>query len=219
MAYSDFTLRGITQRFGLEILEVADLFAAAPEAGPSRRLEETLAESLPPAQDNNTGKARSGWIIAPRLPEVHSRLAGRVSMFSGVEFSVDAEQGLTGVCDSLLSRSPQQLFISVPLVAIVEAKNEDIRAGIPQCAAETVAARLFNERGGSAVRAVFGAVTTGTLWRFLRLEGPAVAVDQREYHVVERLAKTLGIFLSMFGADPGLGASVAPPAPAGAPAH
>lgn len=203
MAYSDFTLKGIKQRFGLTIVEVADLFAHTSDVAPSERLAETLAESLPLAQDNNTEKARSEWIIAPLLLEVHSRLAGRISLFSGAEFNVDAEQGLIGVCDYLLSVSPQQLFISAPLVAIVEAKKEDIRAGIPECVAEMVAARLFNEREGNPIAAVFGAVTTGTLWRFVRLEASAVEVDQREYHVVERLPKILGIFVSMFGPDPG----------------
>src|SRR5580698_8410789 len=38
-----------------------------------------------------------------------------------------------------------------------------------QCAAEMVAARMFNQRAGSAIEVVHGAVTTGTNWRFMTL--------------------------------------------------
>lgn len=53
---------------------------------------------------------------------------------------------------------------------VVEAKKEDIIGGTAQCAAELVAAHRFNEANGRALAFYFGAVTTGTLWRFLRLD-------------------------------------------------
>jgi hypothetical protein len=43
-----------------------------------------------------------------------------------------------------LTLSPEQLAIEVPVVAIVEAKNENINRGIAQCLAEMVAAQRFN---------------------------------------------------------------------------
>jgi hypothetical protein len=53
-----------------------------------------------------------------------------------VEFTVDPEQGLNGVCDFIITQSPQQLFISMPILMLVEAKNENLKAGMAQCMRE-----------------------------------------------------------------------------------
>ena len=68
-----------------------------------------------------------------------------------MNFSVDPEQGLSGVCDFLLSRSSEQLTIEAPVVAIAEAKNENMNAGIAQCLAQMVAAQMFNQRRGKPI--------------------------------------------------------------------
>lgn len=69
------------------------------------------------------------------------------------------------------------------MVAVVEAKKEDLTAGLGQCAAEMVAIRMFNEREGTEVPAVFGCVTSGSIWRFLRLEGETLQIDRPEYYL------------------------------------
>ncbi len=120
------------------------------------------------------------------LVEVRRALLHRVSLYSGVELVVDASRGLWGVCDFLFSRSPEQVLLRAPVLAVVEAKQEDIKGALGQCAAEMLAARLFNERGEQPVGAVFGAVTTGDVWQFLRLSGDALVVDA-----------VLGVFLAM----------------------
>jgi hypothetical protein len=81
-----------------------------------------------------------------------------------MEFDVEPARGLTGYCDFLLSLSPTQIEIQAPVVAIVEAKNENIRQGIPQCAAEMYTSRLFHEQRGASAPVLFGAVTTGSAW-------------------------------------------------------
>jgi hypothetical protein len=50
-------------------------------------------------------------------------------------------------------------------------------AGIPQGLAELVAAQLFNRNERQPEGPVFGGVTTGMGWRFLRLEGMRASVD------------------------------------------
>ena len=120
-----------------------------------------------------------------------------------MDFPAAPEQGLAGVCDFILSRSSEQQFLSAPLVTIVEAKNENLKAGLGQCVAAMVGARIYNEREGSPIPTIFGTVTTGTLWQFLRLDGPTIGLDAREYHIIERLAKVLGIFIRMFTEDGG----------------
>lgn len=117
-----------------------------------------------------------------------------ISLFSGIQFDVDRDQGLNGVCDFLLARSPIQLFLRAPVLAVVEAKNEDMVAGLGQCSAEMVAAMIFNERSGREPSAIHGAVTTGNAWRFLRLAGSVVTIDAPEYYI-DRLEKIVGILL------------------------
>jgi len=72
------------------------------------------------------------------------------------------------------------------------------RRPLGQCAAEMVAIQLFNEREGTSVPAVFGCVTSGSLWRFLKLEDSALTIDRPEYHLRD-VAKILGILVTIAG--------------------
>lgn len=202
MAYSDFTLREVVERFRLTLEDVPDLFADAPEVEPGVLLRTLLPEFLPLALAINTEKARSELVIAPLLAALRAQLGHRFSVFSGIEFTVDAARGLTGYCDFILSRSLEQQFLRNPVAAIVEAKNENLKAGLGQCIAAMVAAQLFNEGEGQPVQPVFGAVTSGSLWRFLRLDGSVVRLDEQEYHI-RSLPKLIGIFVRIVGAEEG----------------
>ena len=55
--------------------------------------------------------------------------------FSGIEFNVDAENGLTGVCDFLVSLSPARFVLEAPVIILVEAKKDDLTVGLGQCVA------------------------------------------------------------------------------------
>jgi hypothetical protein len=119
-----------------------------------------------------------------------------VSLFSGVDFTVDVKRGLNGVCDFLLSRSPEQLEIEAPVLTVVEAKNEDMRGGIGQCLAEMIAARLFNERSERVEGTIYGAVTTGNNWKFLLLRDDDAQVDRAEYYI-NQVGRIVGILKAM----------------------
>ncbi len=183
MAYSDFTLADLRQRFGLTVTEGGDLFAAVPEVELPAGLADNLARYLPLALNLNTEKARSELLIAPVLVELKLRYPDQLSVFSGIDFTVDAAAGLSGRCDYILARSPQQLALTAPACVLVEAKSENIVGGIPQCLAEMVAAQRFNQAEESGVGPVYGAVTTGVLWRFLMLDGSRARVDGVEYPI------------------------------------
>ena len=196
MAYSDYTILDLKQRLGLTIAESADLFAATPEVELPPTLADTLARYLPLARNLNTDKARSALVIAPVLVEFKLRHRDRVSLFSGLEFSIDPALGRNGRCDFLLARGPEQLALVAPVCVVVEAKNENIIAGIPQALAEMVAARQFNERAGQPIDPIFGIVTTGMLWRFLKLEGTTAHVDAVEYPI-QSPARIFGILTAI----------------------
>jgi hypothetical protein len=196
MAYNEFTLEKIKQEFQLSLNEETSLFAATPEIPLGPHLSTTLAQNIPLALAINTEKARSEMIIAPILIEVRNILERQISLFSGVEFNVDRQLGLNGVCDFILSRSKEQLFVSVPVVTIVEAKNENIKGGLAQCIAAMMAAKIFNERAEAPLPTIYGAVTAGNLWKFLRLERDLVSIDLDEYYA-NQAAKVVGILVGM----------------------
>jgi len=125
------------------------------------------------------------------------QLNHQISLFSETEFNVEADLGLQGYCDFLLSFSSEQYFITAPVITIVEAKNENIMRGLGQCVASMVGAQLFNQRSGNPVKVIYGAVTTGTNWKFLTLEEKIVRIDAGEYYIKE-VDKILGIILQPF---------------------
>jgi hypothetical protein len=201
VSYSEFTIDAVKFRFGLTILEDPAAFVSSASIAAGPLLTQTLAETLPLALAISTEKARSELVIAPVLLEVRRRAARPVSLFSGIDFFVDAAQGLTGVCDFLLSLSPDQLLVEAPVVTVVEAKNDNLKAGLGQCMAEMVAAGLFNTRRGKEISRVYGVVTTGSLWKFLTLEGTTVHLDPAEYHISD-LGRIIGVLVGMLGSTP-----------------
>lgn len=201
MPYSDFTIPELKRRFGLVVDESADLFADVPAAELPPVLADALARYLPLAVNVNTEKARSELVIAPVLVEFKLLYRDRVGLFSGIEFNVDEAAGLKGRCDYILSRNPEQLVLSAPVCVLVEAKNENIVAGIPQCLAEMVAAQKFNAGEGERAGTIYGAVTTGVLWRFLRLDGNLARVDAVEYPI-QGAPRIFGILTRITLGDP-----------------
>jgi hypothetical protein len=200
MAYSDFTLYEVTRRFQLTIDENSDLFPSVTDSQISPLLAEILRETAPLALAIQTEKARSELIIAPILVELRKLAQHQISLFSGVDFTVDPTQGLNGACDYIITRSTEQLFISSPVLMIIEAKKENIVAGMAQCMAAMIAARIFNEREANHISTIYGAVTTGNIWKFLKLENNIAFIDRQEYYF-NNLSKILGVLRYIVGAD------------------
>ncbi|HLP87071.1 MAG TPA: hypothetical protein VK184_00495 [Nostocaceae cyanobacterium] len=181
MAYSDFKLEEIKKKFNVQIVESVDLINSEI-VSPSSWLRESLRRNLPLAGAINTEKARSELLIAPVLVEL-KEIKPDISLFSGTDFNVDNERGLNGVCDFLISKSREQLSIEAPVVMLVEAKKENLNAATPQCIAEMLAAQIFNQSKGNVINSIFGVVTTGSVWRFLKLENQVVTIDLNEVYL------------------------------------
>ena len=196
MAYSNFTLETVREEFQLETIEAANIFADIEPVSPSEALIAELAKKVQLAVAIRTEKARSELIVTNVLVELREQFNRRISLFSGIDFSVDAEKGLTGTCDFLISLSPEQFYLEAPVIVLVEAKNADPTLGIGQCVAEMLAAQYFNQQKGNSISCVYGATTTGTEWLFLKLEGQQLYIDMSVY-AIERCDKILGILSSM----------------------
>ena len=157
------------------------MFPALPEVVPPQWLADQLARGMQLALVSE--KARSEFIVAPILLAVRELSGGRVAILSGPRLDVDPARRLVGECDFLLSLSDPLPRLRGPLLAVLEAERNDIDAGLGQCAAQMVAAQLFNERAGQAGRPIFGCVTTGEDWQFLRLEGQELVIDPTRRYI------------------------------------
>jgi hypothetical protein len=182
----------IEAAFDITIADKVGIFANLPESQYSDLLRQTLQENISLALAINTEKARSELIVTPILVELRKQFDYQISFFSGKEFNIDSEKGLNGFCDFLISRSSEQLLIKTPVVALVEAKNDNIQAGLPQCMAEMIAARIFNERKNNHITEIYGVVTTGTNWKFLRYINQTIEVDLNDYFI-DNISKIIGI--------------------------
>jgi hypothetical protein len=183
MAYSDFNLHQVLEQFDLALEMDRDLFPAIEDVPVSEYLQTTLSRNLALALSISTEKARSEMIIAPLLIELRELCHRQISLFSGVEFVVDASEGLSGYCDFILAASQNALIVEAPVFMLVEAKNEDLKKGYGQCIAEMVAAQRFNATTKRQNAKIYGAVTIGSIWRFLCLTDKAIAIDNKEYYI------------------------------------
>lgn len=186
-SYSDFTLAHLRELFALENAS-ADLHLGNHPKEPSEWLLETLEISK--QMVFNSEKAKSEFIISPLLLELSNRNQGRFRCFSGNTLDVDTKRSLRGRCDFLLTKK-FTMDISAPIIAIFEAKDDNIDHWYGQCGAEMLAARIFNEERNEPVFIIHGAVTNGTTWRFLRLDGALLTIDT-DLYTTDHLARLLG---------------------------
>ncbi|WYL96257.1 MAG: hypothetical protein HEQ35_22665 [Gloeotrichia echinulata IR180] len=176
-------------------IEEVGIFHNIPELQPSNLLQENLIDNVPLAISIGTEKARSELIVAPVLVALRKHFQKQISLFSGIEFNIEPEKGLIGVCDFLISLSAEQLFVQAPVITLVEAKNDNLKSGLAQCLGEMLAAQIFNQRGQNQIEIVYGVVTTGTVWQFLSLNAQTVKIDLEEYSL-NNISVILGILAS-----------------------
>lgn len=195
MAYNNFTLSKAKKDFDLVTIESQNLFKDVSSIEPTAILVELLEEYLPLARAISTEKAKSELLVIPILVEVRKIISRKISLFSGSLFNVDICLGLTGYVDFLITLSTEMYEISSPVVTLVEAKNDLITNVIGQCVAEMVAAQIFNKKQGNDISTIYGVVTTGTSWLFLKLEEKTVYIDNQEYYI-DNLGKIMGILVN-----------------------
>lgn len=191
MAYSDYTtLHKLNNELGIAHKR-QKLFLEINPISPSERLTEDLQEAES-YYSLTTEKAKSEFLITPILREIRRTHLHQVGVFSGVNLELPAA-GLSGFCDFILSRIPDTIELTAPIFCLVEAKNRTLEEGFAQCAAEMYAAILFNEQEQKPTPFMYGCVTNGYEWCFLRLENQMVQIDTKRFFLNE-LEYILGIF-------------------------
>lgn len=197
MAYSDYTFVRLKKNFGID-QKSTFLFnnMKIEEVAPSARLLEDLKDGQ--TMPLLTEKAKSEALIYPIIRELKKRHA-HISVFSGYTFNVDSAHGLVGAPDFMISAKPNIIEPQCPIFCLVESKNKSPDEAYAQCAAEMYAARLFNQNLGDELETIFGVVTNGFDWVFLKLEDNTVYIDMQRYYLLQ-LPLLLGIFGFIVGA-------------------
>lgn len=117
-------------------------------------------------------------VISPVLMAAAELGSPPLIVHSGEWLDVDASRELNGEADSIIARSPPVPYLVAPLLG--------------QCIARMEAVRLFNQKAGADMT-VYGCVTTGEVWQFLRHDVTTVALDTRRY-AIQQLDLLLGVF-------------------------
>jgi hypothetical protein len=189
-SYSQFSYEDL-ENLGIIIEQkpLFDLQTIVPIT-PSETLEKVLKFNL--RRPLGSEKAKSELLITPVLNELVEKNQETINYFSGYTFDVDKEHGLKGQVDFIISKSPMSPTIKAPIFCIVEAKNDNLDVGVPQCIAEMFASQAFNQKRGQFIPVVYGAVTFGLAWQFLRLEGQDCVLDSDIYYL-NNLPQLIGI--------------------------
>jgi len=182
MPYSKFTLQELRKKFGIQDRRTK-LFENIQPIEPSSWLKETLEMSNHVSLLSE--KSKSELQVTPVLMEILKRNDYQISMFSGILLNVNESEGLTGECDFIISLRGDSYELESPVISLVEAKDDDISLGIPQCIAQMVAAFQYNQNEGKTIDTIFGCVTTGADWQFLKLTGNVVYINNELFYIKE----------------------------------
>ena len=195
MVFSEFTLDSALRSLGVTVRE-ANLFPSLIPAAIPAWLPDWLARGTRLALISE--KSRSEFIVVPILLAAKELSGGRLAIFSGQRLDVDASRGLTGECDFILALGPSVPPLRSPIAAIVEAKKNDVEGGLGQCVAQMVAAQEFNAAAGKEIAPVYGCVTTGEAWQFLRLADGVAELDSQRFYLDDPAA-ILGALSAVVG--------------------
>lgn len=189
MAFSNYTLTDLHEKFGISNRQ-KQLFSNIQPIAPSDWLHTTLekAKKLPVRSE----KARSEAIVFPILTELTERNQHRIIFYSGEHLEADKKNKLNGECDFIISKNIGSYELNIPIFALVEAKKNDFDEGVPQCAAQMLGAKIYNQKMKHPIPIVFGCVTTAEQWLFMQLENNVLYIDNQKFNL-EKLENILGI--------------------------
>ena len=191
MAYNNFTLETVLDKFELSLLENR-FCQLLPPIDPQPEFLVIFEYLFELGEAAKSEKAKSELLVSPVLAQARKLTDRAVQLFSGEEFNVDQARGLIGFCDFLFTQSINRFSIEAPVLMLVEAKRGEIESGWGQCVAEMVAAQLYNQNHQQTIPVVYGCVTSGRLWQFFKLEDNRITIDPTNYSLLP-VQRILGI--------------------------
>ena len=184
-SFSQVTRIELQKEFGLSIVSNSFL-PTTDSVNPPFWLVHVIENRKKNMATMRTEKSISEALIAPVLMSVQEMYRDKISVFSGEPLITEE---LSGICDFLITKDPTAFDPQGGYFVLVEAKKQDLLSGIPQCVAEMYAAQTLNDNEDT----VYGCVSTGLDWIFIKLEGKTATIDPTIFTITE-VDKILGVF-------------------------
>ena len=197
MGYSNFkNLKTVTKKFGLDARLIPIFPSEIEMVSPSSWLKETLEIGglMPLTNEKN----KSERIVSPILMELAKHYKAEITLFSGEDLIMRSEDDLAGECDFFFSLHPPKPYIDLPIISLVEAKDEDLEWGLAQCAAQVYGAYLYNKAEGKEIPVLYGCTTTGRDWQFFKLENGIFYVHNKEMTDLPQVIGTWHWILNLY---------------------
>ncbi len=164
----------------------------------SKERQNVLNEGLELALPTGSEIARMSLIVTPILLELRHINQKKIAVHLSESLNVDSSNDLNGECDFIITANNTTDFVKAPILTLVEGKKNGISEGLAQCIAQMIGAKTFNQQEKESIETIYGCVTTGTDWQFLKLEDKKLTVDNQIYHLNE-LEVLLGILQYIVG--------------------
>ena len=196
MGYSNYKkLKTVTKKFGLDNRFIS-IFPTIEPLPISDWLAKSLlkAEIMPLTNE----KTKSERLVSPILLDIVEHFQTKITLFSGEDLAVQPENDLSGECDFFFSLHPPKNYIDLPIISIVEAKDEDLEWGLAQCAAQVYGAYLYNKAEGKEIPVLYGCTTTGRDWQFFKLENGIFYVHNKEMTDLPQVIGTWHWILNLY---------------------
>jgi len=205
MAFSEYygyTIQQLREAFHVEIRH-DNLFATLTPSERTypdlqRRVNQSVLRIKSVTADNEA--TRKGLLVTPVVSE--ASFLYDLGIFLEKDLHVpkdktpDLPHQLNGKCDYALSMD--MFDFMYPVIAVLEAKPSELSKGIGQCLSELVATlTLFEQQ-----QYVYGVITDGEVWEFMRLDDTILTLDHRNYHVsqVSDIIERIGYIVEHFRA-------------------
>lgn len=190
MAFSDFKSIAEVQEAYHILYQEAD-FLEIRDYTPSLTLVDELTFNRQYIDVLTSEAARCENIIYPVLREVYKGMVARYALWSHKGLTYD--ERLNGTPDYLIATKSElgKTVLGMPIVVVVEAKQNNFTEGWGQCLAELVAAQKLNRH---EQQPVYGLVTDAEVWQFGKLQ-EAIFTKQRTHLTIDRLPEVCGALI------------------------
>ncbi len=167
MAFTDFkSIQQVQEAFNIKYTE--EDYIDYDEIEPSKAFLEEFEFSRRNIDVFSSEASRCENVIYPIIRDVYKNYVGKYALWS--HKSIFYDPVLSGIADYMISTKSElgKTILGLPVVVVVEAKQNNFAEGWGQCLAELVAVQKINK---NEVLPVHGIVTDAELWHFGKLVG------------------------------------------------
>ena len=167
MAFTDFrSIQQVQEAFHIKYTEADYIDYDDIEA--SKAFLEEFEFSRQNIDVFSSEASRCENVIYPIIRDVYKHYVGKYALWSHKSIAYD--QVLSGTPDYMISTKSElgKTILGIPVVVVVEAKQNNFTEGWGQCLAELVAVQKINKNEDLPVH---GIVTDGEFWQFGKLAG------------------------------------------------